>query len=141
MNETKHYKNFVKNLYDNYGMNVSELKNWKYAGGNQGRHKNYFKLYFGDDILPEYASQCVCGKDIKENCYIHNEETDEILIIGNECIKKFMPKESIGRRCMVCNAPHKNRKNNKCDECRIGFCIDCEKPINSWYKKCFACAN
>jgi len=36
-------------------------------------------------------NNCLCGKDIKELCFIHNKKTDVEFIIGNECIKKICP--------------------------------------------------
>jgi hypothetical protein len=108
---------FIKGLA-NYGLTLKEITDgsWKYSGGNRDRHRRYYKILFPNTELPPYSSECVCGHYIVENCYISNE--DSILIIGNCCIKKFMPKNKSCRTCEICSKPHKNRKDNKCKECR-----------------------
>lgn len=90
---------------------------WKYCGGDKkGRHLNYFNMVCPDDEIPEKQSHCVCGHKIKENCYITNG--DEILILGNECIKRFLRDGKSGRTCEVCGASHRNRKRNRCNNCK-----------------------
>ena len=90
---------------------------WKYCGGDkEGRHLNYFNMVCPDDEIPEKAPHCVCGHKIKENCYITNG--DEILILGNECIKRFLGNEKGGRTCELCGASHRNRKRNRCNYCK-----------------------
>lgn len=127
---------FIKGL-QNYGLTYDEIKNsnWKYCGGRRGRHFNYFKLCCKDDDLPELINECVCGHHIKENCYITDGE--QILVLGNCCIKKFIPKSS--RTCEKCGEPHKNRIVNICNNCRKGICeifnIECDYK----YKKCYNC--
>lgn len=37
------------------------------------------------------CSNCLCGKEIKELCYIKNKLNDNVLVVGNECIKKICP--------------------------------------------------
>ena len=137
---TSHYKRFIKNLKDDYDMDLDALKSWRYGGGNSKSHLNYFKLLFKDD-LPAWTSRCVCGKEIVENCYIYKETEDEIqfLILGNECIKKFLPEDKIGRRCEICNAKHRRRKSNKCKDCQVGFCVDCDCEIDDCYTRCRKC--
>ena len=46
---------------------------------------------FIDIETDEAGSQCLCGKEIKELCYIQNKLNNNILIVGNECIKKICP--------------------------------------------------
>jgi hypothetical protein len=128
---------FIKGL-ENYGLTYEEIKNseWKYCGGRTGRHFKYFELCCKDDDLPEHVNECVCGHHIRENCYITDGE--QILILGNCCIKKFIPKSS--RTCEDCGNPHKNRKVNKCNNCRIGTCERCGKECDYSYKNCYSCA-
>jgi hypothetical protein len=127
---------FIRGL-KNYNLTYEEIKNsgWKYCGGNQCRHLNYFRLVFKNDELPDEVDNCVCGHYITENCYI----TDGIrlLVLGNCCIKKFIPKNT--RTCSNCENPHKNRKVNKCNKCRVGFCDICNKKCNTKYKQCYSC--
>ncbi len=92
------------------------MKTWKYVGGNRDSHKNYFETWTKKTKKdpPPYAPECVCGHEIKTNCYISNDV--EILVVGSCCIKRFMEHKT--RTCSDCNAPHKNRKYNLCNECK-----------------------
>jgi len=112
---------FIKGL-QKYKLTYDEIKNsnWKYCGGRTGSHLNYFKLCHKGLELPTIQNHCVCGHSIKENCYITNDE--QILVLGNCCIKKFVVKSS--RTCEKCGGAHKNRTVNKCNNCRY------EKEIN-----------
>jgi hypothetical protein len=127
---------FVKGL-KNYNLTYDEIKNnkWKYCGGQLGRHLNYFKLCCKDIDLPKKISECVCGHHIEENCYITDGK--QILVLGNCCIKKFIPKSS--RTCEKCGEPHKNRVVNKCNDCRLGICDKCNKKCDYSYNKCYNC--
>lgn len=127
---------FIQGLKD-YNLSYDEIvkKGWKYCGGDSGRHFNYFKLFWGDDDLPTHNEYCVCGHAIKYNCYITDGE--EILVLGNCCIKKFIPNSC--RLCEKCGEPHKNRVVNRCYICRIGICDKCGKNCNPKYKKCYNC--
>lgn len=127
---------FINGL-KNHNLTLEDIQNgdWKYCGGNMGRHFNYFKLFFGHNKIPDKLKSCICGHDIIENCYITNDI--EIIILGNCCIKKFIPNST--RTCEKCNAPHKNRVCNRCNICRIGICDSCNKSIRIKYKKCYNC--
>jgi len=134
------FDKFVKGLKDKYDLEYQDVKsNWKYCGGNKTkRHKNYFKLLYPEYDFPTYDSTCVCGHCIIENCYITDGK--EFLILGNCCIKAFLEKS--GRTCELCGEPHKNRKVNKCNNCKIKYCITCEKeknPLYIKYKRCYDC--
>lgn len=108
---------FIQGLL-NYNLTKEEIQSgkWKYCGGNLNRHRRYFSLFFKERDLPDYKSNCVCGHDIVENCYI--TDGDKIHVLGNCCIKKFLPKKCSGRTCRVCKNPHKNQKDNLCHNCR-----------------------
>jgi hypothetical protein len=109
---------------------------WKYCGGDTGSHYNYFNLFFKYSKKPltkQYS--CVCGHSIFDNCYITDGKT--ILVLGNCCIKKFIPNSS--RSCDMCNVSHKNRIVNRCNDCRIGRCDGCGKKCDQKYKKCYKC--
>lgn len=125
---------FIKGLME-YNLTVDEIKNWKYCGGNYNPHYNYFRLCCPNDDLPDYEDRCACGHKIVENCYITDGE--QILVLGNCCIKRFIPK--CGRTCEICEQPHKNRKVNRCNECRIGICDKCNNECNKNYKICYKC--
>lgn len=128
---------FINGL-KNYNLTKEELKDWKYYGGNKGSHKNYFEKTLKQSIHPPPTDKCVCGQSISENCYIINE--NKILVLGNCCIKKFVPKS--GRTCEICEKPHKNRKVNRCKDCRKKICDICDEPLkedNIKYTTCYYC--
>jgi len=126
---------FIKGLKE-YNLAYDEMVNWKYCGGNRGRHLSNFKLCCKGEELPNKVYECICGHAIIENCYITNG--DEILVLGNCCIKRFIEKSD--KTCEICEEPHKNRKVNRCNKCRIGICDDCGKKCDEDYKKCYSCA-
>lgn len=66
-------KQFMKGL-SNYKISIKEINdnNWKYCGGNQGSHLNYFKISRKNTNLPPHIDKCICGHHIEENCYITN---------------------------------------------------------------------
>lgn len=127
---------FIKGLQE-YDLTYDEIRNgnWKYYGGNKGSHLAYYNLASKNDILPEPTDECICGHKIKYNCYITNGT--HIIILGSCCIKRFIPAST--RTCEVCGNPHKNRKKNKCNECRVGICEKCDKPCDPRYKNCARC--
>ena len=127
---------FIEGL-EKYGLTYDEIKNsrWRYCGGNKGRHLAYYKLCYPKDDLPEQTNECVCGHYIDENCYITDKES--LLILGNCCIKRFIPKSS--RTCDACGNPHQNRKVNRCNTCRMGICDMCGVLCNPQYKMCYKC--
>jgi len=112
-------KRFYTGLVE-YNLTKEEIENgdWVYAGGDQcGAHLNYFKIVFPEaESLPEHEDHCVCNHPIKWNCYIRHKVTNEVIVLGNCCIKKFIPKSM--RTCGMCGEPHKNRKDNYCNDCR-----------------------
>lgn len=134
MESTNIGKRFINGLKE-YNLTKDEIINWKYCGGNKGRHYKYFKLSCPNDDLPECTNECVCKHYIEENCYITNGE--EILVLGNCCIKRFISKS--GRTCELCDEPHQNRIVNRCNDCRVGVCDKCSKECNPKYKLCFQC--
>lgn len=144
-NESKYIdltQQFIRGLKE-YNLTYEQIKTWKYCGGNRDRHLNYFKLCCPGEDFPEYVDYCVCGHKIFENCYIMAEESTnfyqkgDILVLGNCCIKKFVPKSS--RTCSKCGDPHRNRSVNRCNSCRYGICDLCDNICNKKYTKCYKC--
>lgn len=119
---------FINGL-EEYNLTYDEVKDWKYCGG-QGedsltleeqlvhkKHRSriaYFRLCFPNRELPPYKYECICGHDIKDNCFITNGT--DILVIGNCCNKRFI--KNCNKTCERCTATHRNRKNNLCNNCR-----------------------
>ena len=126
------------------------------------------KLYTVDaSTEPEYYTKCICGQTIKYNCYIIDEDFSHLLVIGNCCIKKFIPiktrtcencgnphknrtdnycnscRSTLGKKrkmsCDKCGENHRNKKINRCESCRTGKCDICYKDIEAKYHKCFNC--
>ena len=132
---------FIKGL-KKYNVTIEEITNgsWKYVGGDTGRHLNYFKRVFPNKELHENKKKCICDHVIKENCYIYNKHSGIILVLGNCCIKRFLPKNRASRTCEMCNETHRNRTVNRCNKCRKGFCDECSCVIQTKYRKCYKCA-
>ena len=119
LEEGKYYaEKFLKALLHHSELDFT--KQWEYIGGNEGRHLNVFHdKVRKTEALPEVAHQCICTHDIVENCYIRNVITGQILVVGNCCIQRFL-KIDTSKKCSRCSAPHKNRKDNFCQDCRGG---------------------
>ena len=111
------------------GMTVDDLDDYIYVGGNgdnttgQMHHYNYFALKCPGIAHPEPVQHCACGHAIRENCYIRNMETGDMIQMGNCCIKRFMPEN--GRTCGDCGKSHRNRKIDRCNDCRRVKCDLC----------------
>jgi hypothetical protein len=88
-----------------------------YAGGRTGSHRSYVKTQkIAEDSLPPPTDRCVCKHTIRENCFLKHKPTGQLIVVGNCCIKRYVP--SCGRTCEKCGNPHKNRKDNLCKRCR-----------------------
>ena len=135
---------FLKGLEEKHNLTLEELQEYKYYGGDSGSHKNYFynTLKESKENIPKIESHCVCNHSIQEQCYIkHKSDFDrKILVLGNCCIKKFM--KHSGRSCGLCDKPHRNRKVNRCNECRLTVCDTCNNKLsknNKKYTVCYDC--
>jgi len=130
-----HIQNAHQSIIDELG----DIDQWEYAGGDRDHHKKYFNLKFRNKNTkhPAQTDHCLCGHYIAENCYVYNSTNEEIKVLGNCCIKKFIPKSS--RTCEDCGETHRNRKWNKCNDCVENICFECGKENNSEYKYCYAC--
>ena len=112
-------------------VNFKDCKNeWRYAGGDSGSHANYYNMIKDEYNLEEPGSEalCICTHPIVENCYIRHIKTNQLVVIGNCCIKRFMS-EVAGRRCTNCDKIHKNRTTNLCNECRKVYCEFCKYEL------------
>jgi len=129
---------FKKGL-DDEGIPLKDIDNgtWKYAGGDSNEHLRYFHQCRFKIRAPLHKEWCICGQEIKENCYI--TDLNRFVIIGNCCIKKFLAKS--GRTCELCGEPHRHRIGNLCKACRVGRCWTCTKPIDRKYTSCWTCKN
>jgi hypothetical protein len=114
MNNTL-WKRFEKGLEDHMG--DTDTANYKYAGGDACRHRKYYELVYGVEPQHEKANYCICGHHIRDNCYLCHIPTDTLVIVGNCCIKRFIPKDKQNRTCGKCGEPHRNRCKNLCNNC------------------------
>ena len=83
--------------------------------------------------------KCICQHSIKENCYITNKDNTCILVLGNCCIKHFLPEGKSRRTCEDCGNIHRNRVVNRCNNCRYQKCDDCNRFNYNGYKICYYC--
>jgi hypothetical protein len=151
------YEQRVRRGLLEYNLALEDLKTWKYIGGRphirfldesdedreefydkEDRHYRYFLLcgYTNADF-PTIRVKCVCGHRITNQCFIADEAGVRKIVLGNCCIKRFIPKN--GRSCSTCGGPHKNRVVNRCNDCRVGVCDGCDVDIDKRYKKCYTC--
>ena len=133
MNVSKRFMEGLKKI----DLTYDEIQTYKYAGGDQKSHLDYYKLIYKDIKLPDHKSSCICGHHIEENCYISNLKNDKIIVLGNCCIKRFVPKSK--RTCDECGKEHRNSKINKCNDCKIKYCSKCFKFNGVKYKYCYDC--
>ena len=131
---------FINGL-KSYCISLSDVKNGKYhyCGGDRKHHHNYYMLMYGVGAsFPPHKDRCICNHRIKENCYI--TDNVNIHVLGNCCIKRFLPRDKQGRTCEVCSEPHKNRRVNRCNVCKVKYCYDCDILLkNESYKRCYEC--
>jgi len=169
-------KTFFDNLWDRYGLTLEYFrKNYYYCGGTYtGHRRNYFMLKFSREPPKDfnvggskYQSKCSCETPIKEQVFVYDKKRYEkniaegrdgfyypegiapvLLVIGNECIKRECP--NAGRLCDECSSPHRNRKDNLCNDCRNPkVCITCRKKMPKIRKdgtpnpfvRCYQCNN
>ena len=143
----RYFAEFTRSLREETGDDNPE--NFIYYGGDTGRHLNYWDLHTRGQIeSPPRQDTCLCGHHIQEQCYIKHKDSGKILICGNCCIKRYIPAANRQRMCSVCKQPHKNKKNNLCNECRedhLHECTNCRRFFkNPWVKSeeeciCWTC--
>ena len=137
-------KKFWKGLEEKHGLTYEDIikEGWSYAGGDSNSHYNYFLLItrWINLMQPPHLERCVCNQKIRYNCYIVNRVKTKIIVIGSCCINSFMPDGKKGRTCDICEKPHRNRKVNKCNDCKHK-CSRCKTYITSCYgyDKCYGC--
>lgn len=133
--------NFFKALAANSPDGSNAVTNWEYAGGDTGRHFNYFKIKFPPGTgFPPYATECICEHPIKENCFIQCKlNRDMLLVVGNCCIDTYFDTADKGRKCEDCGARHRNRIDNKCNECRKTECTRCKLRFKGKGTLCHVC--
>jgi hypothetical protein len=122
-------------------LSFEDFQNSIYCGGDHDEHLNYWNQYWTtkkiyDKKLPEHNEKCLCEHPIEKNCYVHNRETDQIIVLGNCCIKRFVTKSK--RTCDRCGDNHRNTKLNFCNTCHPK-CRRCHKKVYNDEKHCDWC--
>lgn len=124
----------LENKIKKYKLSLEDIatSGWRYLGDDRG---TYLKISCKDtNRLPAFTDRCLCNHPIKHQCYITNDK--DIVVLGNCCIKKWIPKHLRGRTCDLCRKPHKNRKNNLCNDCRA-----IQPDVRTPRKMCERCLN
>ena len=104
---------FINNLLTYHNITYEDVcEKYRYAGGSIGSHHKYWELLYNNKKRPVYCNQCVCEQSITHNCYITCDNIN-FIIIGSCCINRFIPMRT--RTCEVCNEPHKNSSQNRCN--------------------------
>jgi len=100
-----------------------DVANYRYYGGDQGRHLSYFvnTLHRRPTDMPDRRAFCVCGIKIMEQCFLEHEPSKELVVVGNCCIRRYVPKA--GRTCDCCGEGHRNRRDNLCHACRAAGAV------------------
>ena len=120
MSKREKTNKYLTNFYENLNIldiSYENIKKCTYAGGNgrkrikftneyyydkNNRYYKYFLLKYGENaIFPDDVKYCVCGHEITENCYITNGNI--IIVLGNCCIRKYLPENQCGRTCKYAN--------------------------------------
>lgn len=110
-------------------------------------HKTDYSI---KDIFEEFVNKgqdyyskevkCMCGHDISKNFIIQHPKNNDSMIIGSQCIKKFVKKSMF--RCSKCdteyihNKYNEKYKDNLCSDCRIieERCDKCNEIIKYKFK-------
>ena len=128
---TYNYLDRVEAALNEKGLTFSDLKSYKRVGSSQlGEADASFKSIFGNDTkIPNYKPTCLCGHRITQQCYLCPEGSnspDDILILGNHCIKKWGYEAAIrGKgvkvKCECCGATVNKsgiKRHQKTQKCR-----------------------
>lgn len=121
---SKAYLKYKKEEHMDYAARLKyilgNLSDYENMGGftntkNNKPDKHMLQMLLSGVHYPRYYQErCPCKHPIVMQCYIRNKKTDEILIVGSCCIKKF----NIKKLCPSCKTTeHKSPKNSLCNDC------------------------
>ena len=137
-------KRFIEGL-KKYNLTKEDIENsnYKFIGGDNEVYSKRGEKILGKEKFQEILEntpkkdKCICNHSIKVNCYIQSNSCN-ILVLGFCCIKKFIP-NGLNKICENCGEKHNNRKDNKCNICRMINCLMCSNKIENKYTKCLNC--
>src|SRR5271169_819419 len=69
--------------------------------------------------MPQWQETCICLHPIVHNCVIRHKRTNEVLIVGKCCIKKWKKEtdKNLSKSCKDCGAPIRRTKSDICEKC------------------------
>lgn len=118
---------YLKKNFDNYKHDSEAKKNrlltflcsdfdeWEYVGGEEDLPYWCFKSDEYNLVKPDHQDYCGCSTRIAINVYVRNVFTNEVIVVGRECMKRFM--NGLLKKCFICSSPHKNRLYDVCNSC------------------------
>ena len=130
------FKNNLRDLSVNKDQEDLRIE-WKYIGGDKNnKHILYYTLNTNQENkdkidFPHHDDKCLCGHPIVEQCWIRNNISNNILVVGNCCVNKIGILTTT--KCLRCYIPHKNRINMYCNKCTK--IINKEKEIEKYINK------
>jgi hypothetical protein len=90
------------------------LAEWQFIGGNKNFRYDLFKQHYPNKQLPLYQKYCICGKYMKENCYIEHIYRKTILVICNSCINEII--ESDNSRRIIEDTTYNSSNDSSIDD-------------------------
>lgn len=109
---TVYEENFMR------GLGFRNPAKFRYAGGDTGKHRRWFKRAHPELPEPAHATECLCTHPIKKNMWIyHISDPTTLLTTGSHCINRF---KIPGKSCPICHEPHSARSDVWCNKCRGG---------------------
>ena len=107
--------NNIEASLNKQGLTFSDLNNYDKVGSSDFDRPDFAFLtrFWKDAKLPTFQSNCLCGHEIRPQCYVCpniSTNTDDILTFGNRCIGKcgYAPAiRGIGVKvkCECCGSP------------------------------------
>lgn len=109
----------------NLELDPEDVKKYKRVGSSD--YPQLWYKYFPDCDDPLTSgirhTHCICGAEILYQHWIAKDldceliEDKTLLVIGSECINKFMFNKKKVRYCLKCNGQHQNRNVMLCNSC------------------------
>ena len=107
--------------------------------------KSPLNIYDWDDFIEQMKEErCCCYTPIEWNyVFAHIKDptnVDKIIILGSECVKKYIDPDFNKKKCVRCGNPHRNRVVDRCNECRLDdptnrFCKWCDTKLDEFNEK------
>jgi hypothetical protein len=120
------YKHLISSLFDEHGLCEEDIEKMTYIGGSEGYHLDYHGKQFPDIEAPAYENFCLCGSQIKINCYLKDlSEDGPVIVIGSCCQEKYL--SQVVKKCVECGETHASKQNLTCRTCKSRMKQEAEK--------------